>query len=99
MSGGFSGLPEVVIEYIREIFMQANDRVSRALTDHPSTHEPMLDHLLVAELSAAPPAFFASEEAAVNIETHWLGGRWMYERWEIADIALIIMLRRQGRLE
>jgi hypothetical protein len=43
--------------------------------------------------------FFAQERASVVIETHWLGGRHMWGRWEIADIALIILLRSSGRLE
>lgn len=43
--------------------------------------------------------FFAAENAAVQIETHWLGGRWMWRRWEIADIAIFIILRRSGHLD
>lgn len=99
MTIGFGAIPEIVIDYVRDVFARANDKVSRALTDHPSMHEPMLDSILIAELSAAPAAFFAAEQIALNIETHWLGGRWMYRRWEIADIALIVMLRRHGQLE
>lgn len=99
MTIGFGAIPEIVIDYVRDVFARANEKVSRALTDHPSMHEPMLDSLLIAELSAAPAAFFAAEQIALNIETHWLGGRWMYRRWEIADIALIVMLRRNGQLE
>lgn len=99
MAIGFSDIPEAVIDYVRSVFGAANDKVSRALTDHPSMHEPMLDQILVTELTAAPPAFFAREQISLNIETHWLGGRWMYRRWEIADIAIFVMLRRQGWLE
>lgn len=99
MTIGFSDIPEVVIDYVRSVFGAANDKVSRALSDHPSMHEPMLDQILVTELTAAPPAFFAREQISLNIETHWLGGRWVYRRWEIADIAIFVMLRRQGWLE
>jgi len=99
MSGGFGAIPEMVINYIRDVFTRANDKVSRALTNHPSMHEPMLDAILIAELSAAPAAFFAAEQIALNLETHWFGNRRMYRRWEIADIALIVMLRRRGHLE
>lgn len=99
VSIGFNDIPEVVIDYVLSVFGVANEKVSRALTDHPSMHEPMFDQILVTELTAAPPAFFASEQIALNIETHWLGGRGMYHRWEIADIAIFVMLRRQGRLE
>ena len=51
------------------------------------------------ELAASPPAFFAKEQMGVAIETHWLGGRWMYERWEVADIAIFILLRKNGHLQ
>lgn len=54
---------------------------------------------LIDELTDAPAAFFAEEQAAVVIESHWLGGRRMWGRWEIADIAVIIMLRHHGRVE
>ena len=64
----------------------------------PSMHEETLDHLLVMELTAAPPAFFAAERMGISIESHWLGNRWMFRRWEIADIAFFILLRKQGRL-
>lgn len=94
----FFDIPEVVIDYVRTVFAQANEKVSRILTDHPSMHEEMLDQTLITELSTSPAAFFAQEQAAVLIESHWLGGRRMYGRWEIADIALFIMLRQKGRL-
>lgn len=94
----FANIPEVVIDYVRTVFARANDRVSRKMGNHPSMHEETLDHALIEELTDAPPAFFAQERAAVVIESHWLGGRRMYGRWEIADIAVIILLRRQGQL-
>jgi len=95
----FADIPEVVVDYVRSVFAIANDKVSRTLSDHPSMHEEMLDQTLLTELVAAPPAFFAKERAAVDIQTHWLGGRHMWGRWEIADIALIVLLRRAGHLE
>lgn len=98
MAPGFSDIPAVVIDYLREIFATANDRVSRAVTTHPNMHEETLDHILVLELTAAPPAFFARERMGVSIETHWLGHRWMFGRWEIADIAFFIILRQRGNL-
>jgi hypothetical protein len=95
----FADIPEVVIDHVRRTFAAANDRVSRKMSDHPSMHEESLDHTLIDELTDAPAAFFAGEQAAVVIESHWLGGRRMWGRWEIADIAILILLRRAGRLE
>jgi hypothetical protein len=98
MAEGFTDIPDVVIDYVRDVFSRANEKVSRAVATHPSMHEETLDHLMVMELTAAPPAFFAAERMGVSIESHWLGSRWMLGRWEIADIAFFILLRMQGRL-
>lgn len=99
MTFGFANIPPAVIDFIRATFAAANDKVSRTLDVHPSMHEESLDHILIQELSAAPPVFFANEQVGVAIESHWLGGRWMWHRWEIADIALFIILRRRGHLQ
>lgn len=98
MAIGFGNIPEEVIGYVRQVFSDANHEVSRALTQHPSLHEPGLDQAFIGKLNASPPAFFAASQSAVAIETHWLGGRWMFERWEIADIAVFILLRTRGHL-
>ena len=71
MSSSFSAIPKIVIDYVRDVFSRANGKVSRALTHHPSMHEPILDAILIVELSAAPAAFFAAEQSALNLETHW----------------------------
>jgi hypothetical protein len=98
MTIGFDQIPNEVIDYVRNVFADANDSVSTALTQQPSLHEPGLDMSFIGKLNASPPAFFASSQAAVAIETHWLGGRAMYERWEIADISLFILLSMKGKL-
>ncbi len=99
MTLAFANIPAVVIDYVRVTFAAANDKVSRTMDVHPSMHEESLDHILIQELTAAPPAFFANEQIGVAIESHWLGGRWMWHRWEIADIAIFIILRRRGHLQ
>ena len=98
MASPFDAIPDVVIDYVRSVFGAANEKVSRAMSVHPSMHEESLDHILVMELTASPPAFFASEQVGVSLESHWLGGRRMFGRWEIADIAIFVLLRRRGNL-
>jgi hypothetical protein len=83
---------------VRSVFAAANDKVTRTMSAHPSMHEETLDHILVMELSSVPPAFFAREQAALSLESHWLGGRHLFGRWEIADIAFFVILRRAGHL-
>ena len=71
MAPNFTDIPEVVVAYIRKIFAAANNKVTRTMTIHPSMHEPTLDHILIMELTASPPAFFAKEQIGVLIESHW----------------------------
>ena len=58
-------------------------------------HEVSLDHILIAKLTATPPTFFAKPNMAVAIELHWLGARHMWGSWEIADIAVCVILREK----
>jgi hypothetical protein len=74
MSLGFGDIPDVVIDYVRGVFGDANWEASLALTRHPAMH---LDHILIGKLTATPPTFFAAANMAVGIESHWLGGRHM----------------------
>ena len=98
MSDPFSQIPEVVVDHVRSVFAAANDKVTRTMSAHPSMHEETLDHILVMELSSVPPAFLAQERAGLSLESHWLGGRHLFGRWEIADIAFFVILRRAGHL-
>jgi hypothetical protein len=43
MAVGFGNIPDEVIDYLRDVFADANDTVSTALTQRPSLHEPSLD--------------------------------------------------------
>ncbi|MGE0116613.1 MAG: hypothetical protein AB7S71_06410 [Dongiaceae bacterium] len=94
----FNLIPELVLSFLRETFSAANDKVTKTLAHQPSMYEETLDHILVCELAATPPRFFAKDRVSVLLETHWLGARWMYERWEIADIAFFVIVRKAGTL-
>ena len=58
MTIGFDQIPDEVIDYVRNVFADANDSVSTALTQQPSLHEPGLDMSFIGKLNASPPAFF-----------------------------------------
>jgi len=93
----FPTLPEDVIDAVREIFASANNDVSNLLARQPGMHEEGLDFHLVSKLDEVGPLLVPSG-AAVVIETHWLGGRRHWGRWEISDIALVVTVRARGYL-
>lgn len=93
----FPILPEDVIDAVRAAFADANDHVSELLMRQPSMHEEGLDFHLVSKLDEVGPEIMPSG-AALVIETHWLGGRRHWGRWEISDIAIVVAVRVQGGL-
>lgn len=93
----FPTLPEDVIDAVRGAFSAANDAVSELLMRQPAMHEEGLDFHLVSKLDEVGPLLVPSG-AAVVIETHWLGGRRHWGRWEISDVAIVIAVRVGGGL-
>ena len=96
-------IPDDAIEFVRAAFAQANRRATNTLARQPSMHEEGLDFQLIAALDEIGSRVLPGSGAAVEIETHWLGGRRHFDfldhrRWEIADIALLIVVRRFGTL-
>jgi hypothetical protein len=93
----FPTLPEDVIAAVRDAFAAANDDVSSLLMRQPAMHEEGLDFHLVSKLDEEG-AMLVPSGAAVVIETHWLGGRRHWGRWEISDIAIVVTVRVRGGL-
>jgi hypothetical protein len=94
----FPSIPDDAIEFTRNAFAQANAKVSMLLLRQPSIHEESLDFHLIASLDEIGPHLMPDSQAAVEIQTHWLGGRRHFGNWEIADIALVVIVRTAGVL-
>ena len=93
----FPVLPKDVIDAAREAFADANEGVSELMMRQPAMHEEGLDFALISTLDGHGPVILPSGNA-IAIETHWLGGRRHWGRWEISDIAIFISVRVQGGL-
>jgi hypothetical protein len=92
-------IPDDVIDYVREVFAEANREATMTMARQPSAHEEQLDFQIFAALDRVGPRAFQGSGAAIEIDTHWLGGRRHFERrWEIADIGIVIVLRQFGKL-
>ena len=91
-------IPEDVISFVREIFSEANVDATMALARQPSAHEEMLDFQTFAALDRVGPSIMPSSGTAVEIDSHWFGGRRLWGHWEIADIVVVIILRQGDRV-
>jgi hypothetical protein len=92
-------IPDDVIDFVRDIFARANREATMTLARQPAAHEEHLDFQIFAALDRVGPRSFPGSGAALEIDTHWLGGRRHFGgRWEIADIGVVVALRRGGSL-
>ena len=91
-------LPSNILDWVRNIVSSANDEVSRAITTQPNIYEETLDQIFVNSMNGAPSTLFPDSGIALAIDTHWLGRRALWGRWEIADVALVAVFRRNGML-
>jgi hypothetical protein len=87
-----------VVSYLREVFDLANERVTARLDRMPTTHEETLDFALIDALAEARGPHLAMSGTVVDIDAHFLGGGRHWDRWEIADLGLIVNFRQAGTL-
>ncbi|MBV9071264.1 MAG: hypothetical protein JO231_21290 [Acidobacteria bacterium] len=89
-------VPDDVRNWIRNVFAECNEAVAVKMTRVPTVHETSLDLTLIERLSAfSSPVRFESEWL-VRIDAHYLGGGRHFGQWEIADIGLLVVFRRNG---
>lgn len=91
-------LPRDVVEYVREVFSTANGRVAERLDRVPHIHEESLDFTFIEAISVGAGPHRVASGAIVDIDLHWVGSGWHYDRWEIADIGVIVNFRVHDEL-
>jgi hypothetical protein len=98
MSAPPVAIPDHVVDWIRDVFEQVNRRSATTLSRIPTTWETTLDHSLIGHLAEFSAPFRFASNWVVNLDTHFIGGGRFWGKWEIADIGLLIIFRRSGRV-
>lgn len=91
-------IPQDVMDVLEGIFGDANERVARKMSGMPSVHETSLDLTLIEHLSNFSAPVTLGSGWTLRLDTHFLGGRRHFRSWEIADVGVLVMFRRGGRL-
>ena len=91
-------LPVDVVDYIRGIFATANHMLSDRIERQPNVHEESLDLAFLDAVSAYSGPHKTKSDTVVDIDIHFVGGGWHFERWEVADIGLIVIFRRLSNI-
>lgn len=86
-----------VVDYIRGIFDYADRHVSTRLSRMPTSHEEWLDFSLIDSIGTARGPHITKSGTGVDVQIHFVGSGWHYERWEIADIGLIFNFRTEAK--
>ncbi len=91
-------LPVDVVDYIRGIFATANQMLSDRIERQPNVHEESLDLAFLDAVAAYSGPHKTKSDTVVDIDIHFVGGGWHFERWEVADIGLIVIFRRLSNI-
>src|SRR5882724_8192037 len=91
-------IPTEVVNWLRKIFVECNERISNKLSNNPNVPEESLDLTWIEHLSqySCPQVF--SSSWTVRLDTHYLGGLRHFRTWEIADVGILIFFRRAGKI-
>ena len=87
-------IPQDVLDMLRRIFGAGNAEVSNMLSRQPMSREDHLDQALITYLDKQSPEVAPHSGWIVDCETHFLGNGRHFGVWEIADIGVLIILRR-----
>lgn len=98
-------IPADVRSWLLDVFGTCNERISKLITDVPTTHETPLDMTFIQHFLGVSVPFRFPSGWTVDLSTHYLGGgrHWgdwpdWPRRWEIADIGLLILFRQGAKL-
>ncbi len=81
------------------VFRGCNIRISEKLTNNPNLPEESLDLTWIEHFSRFASPVTLSSSWVVKVETHYLGGLRHFNGWEVADIGVLLFIRRGGRIQ
>lgn len=91
-------IPDEVTTYVRDVFRTCNDYLTTQLSNYPAIREDNLDQQFVTKILETHGPRKLPCDWIVNIEAHYIGGGRHYNRWEVADIGIMMFFRNKGRV-
>ena len=88
-------VPNDVHQHVRTLFGTCNARTSEKLTNAPNIPEQSLDLTWIEHFSTYAVPVRLTSGWSVIVRTHYLGGMRHFRNWEIADIGLLLFIRRR----
>lgn len=92
-------LPNGVLKWLTGIFTECDRRITQKLHNNPNLPEESLDLTWIEHLSQFSSPVTVAKAWTAKIESHFLGGLRHFYRWEIADVGVLLFVRRGGKLQ
>src|SRR5689334_6507790 len=91
-------IPKDVADWLTGVFGRCNHEAAEKLSLVPNCHEPWIDFAIIENLQRVSSPYRFKSDWTVTINTHWLGHAPMWDRWEIADLGFLVMMRTATKL-
>ena len=91
-------LPNDVKQFLLQRFSECNKFLSLQLSTFPNLHEESLDQFFVSHLAQMQGPIKFGSNWTLRIDAHFIGGGRHYRTWEVADIGLMVIFRKNGRI-
>lgn len=88
-----SDIPPEVIEWVRSVFAECNSATTEKLSMNPAMQEEWLDHTWIDRMTKFSSAQTVGPGWTVRINAHFVGGMRHFDRWEIADIGVLVHMK------
>jgi hypothetical protein len=91
-------IPSDVKAFLVERFSDCNKKIAFQLSTFPNAHEEALDLLFISYFAVMQGAIKFDSNWTLRLDAHFIGGGRHYRTWEVADIGLMVIFRRNGKI-
>jgi len=91
-------IPDNVRKFLHAHVSECNDKIAYDLATFPSTHEESLDLSFISHFASKQGPFRFGSNWTLRFDAHYIGGGHHFRNWEVADLGLMVIFRRRGKI-
>jgi hypothetical protein len=91
-------IPDDAVNWVRTIFAEANRATTERLMNVPNIRETSLDDGFVEAITPNSSPRQLASGAIVHLQVHNIGGLRRVQKWETADIAILVFVTHLGKI-
>jgi len=91
-------IPKEIFAFVNTHFSDCNNEIAHTLSTFPGIREEALDSNFIAYFQKRPGPFKITSSWNIRYEAHFIGGGNHFDTWEVADIGLMVIFRRKGKI-